>query len=127
MRRNTVTLIELVIVLCVVVVAVRVWNYKKTEAKISTPVPTPTYNISSRYKCPQCGSSYIQHLGVIGDGTSRSGGELCNECGFHWGETVEKCLKCGSSDVKVISPLDEEAMREAGKNKTCRKCGLKYE
>ncbi len=125
MKRNTITAIELVIVLCVIVVAVRVWTSKNPEVK--TLSPTPTYNLSSRYKCPQCGSSYIQHLGIIGDGTSRSGGEICNECGFHWGETVEKCPKCGSSDVEVISPLDEEARINAGKNKTCRKCGLKYE
>lgn len=41
MKRNTITVIELVIVICVIVVSVRVWTYKKPEAKISTPVPTP--------------------------------------------------------------------------------------
>ncbi len=41
MGRNTITIIELVIVLCVIVVTVRVCTYKKPEAKISTTVPTP--------------------------------------------------------------------------------------
>ncbi len=41
MRRNTITIIELVIVLCVIVVSVMAWTYKKPEAKISTPVPAP--------------------------------------------------------------------------------------
>ena len=45
MKRNTITIIELVIVLCVIVVAVRGWTYKKPEAKLTpTPIPkaTPT-------------------------------------------------------------------------------------
>lgn len=53
MRRNTITLIELVIVLCVVVVAVRVWTYKKPEAKISTPVTKPTFNTLSNHNKPE--------------------------------------------------------------------------
>ncbi|MEQ8168232.1 MAG: hypothetical protein ABRQ38_05000 [Candidatus Eremiobacterota bacterium] len=44
MKRNTITIIELVIVLCVIVVAVRVWSYRKPENKpsLSTPVLTAT-------------------------------------------------------------------------------------
>jgi len=42
MRRNTITFIELIIILCVIVAAVRVWNYKKPENKI-LPTPTPIF------------------------------------------------------------------------------------
>ena len=40
MKRNTITIIELVIVICVIVVSVRIWTYKKPDSK-PTPIPTP--------------------------------------------------------------------------------------
>ncbi|MEQ8191482.1 MAG: redoxin family protein [Candidatus Eremiobacterota bacterium] len=44
MKRNTITIIELVIVICVIVVAVRVLTYKKPKNKPLLPTPIPTTN-----------------------------------------------------------------------------------
>jgi len=51
MKRNTITIIELIIILCVIVVAVRVWGYRKPDSKIICN-PTPTFTPYKFKKIP---------------------------------------------------------------------------
>lgn len=46
MKRHTITIIELVIVLCVIFVAVRVWTYKKPEGEV-TPIYFPFFMVKN--------------------------------------------------------------------------------
>jgi predicted RNA-binding Zn-ribbon protein involved in translation (DUF1610 family) len=112
MRRNTITIIELIIILCVIVVAVRVWNYKFHKAVYTpipiasntlsftptpcntlslTPPPTPTpVNYPTlkhlNEKCPECGKMKIYERCY--EGMEQSGQmflmieKKCNNCGW---------------------------------------------
>lgn len=91
MKRNTITIIELIIVICVIVVAVRVWTYKNTHNK-TFPTPVSVQQNISRmaneggnkwYKCPRCGSSDLQPC-VTNDGGITPTTYLCKNCGYNW-------------------------------------------
>ncbi len=41
MKRNTITIIELMVVICVIIVFVRMGNYRKLEEKVKLPTSTP--------------------------------------------------------------------------------------
>jgi hypothetical protein len=91
MKRNKITIIELVIIISVIVVVVRIWTYKNTHNNIfPTPVSnknnssviTRSYNPNG-YKCPKCGSSEITE-GMTNDGGITPNYCFCNNCRYGW-------------------------------------------
>lgn len=89
MRKNIITVIELVIVLCVIVVTVMAWTNKKPESK--TLSLSPTMN-TTKEKCPKCGNDIIIiELGIVLDGKE-----------FYETETDKKCNKCGWHHIEKI-------------------------
>ncbi len=114
MKRNTITIIELIIILCVIVVALGLWNYKKI-------LPHHVGHIGG-HNCPNCGSSDTKLTGIINDG----GSDLplaCNKCGWYWlciEGFDEQCPKCGHIGIKYRKPLDDPPTVP---DKTCPNCG----
>lgn len=111
MKRNPITIIELIIILCVIVVAVGIWTYKKPENK-SVYIPTskstastckPTVIPTTKNElCHMCGKYnliYIDYLKVPYTGDVYTG-KVCAKC--KW--CSFKCPNCGS-DLTV--PVDQ--------------------
>jgi C4-type Zn-finger protein len=99
MRRNTITIIELIIILCVIVVAVRVCGgYKRPENK-ALSIPTPIHKstvipATKNELCPMCGKNkliYIDYLKVPYTGDIYTG-KVCTKCDW----CSFKCPTCGS-------------------------------
>ena len=89
MKRNTITVIGLIVVICVIVLAVRWWTYKKPESK--TLSLSSTINTTGE-KCPKCGNDIvIVERGIVVDGQE-----------FHEIETDKQCNKCGWHHVEKM-------------------------
>jgi hypothetical protein len=85
MRRNTITIIELIIILCVIVVAVRVWGFKYSN---------------DNNRCPRCWSSDIYESGIY------------NDC---IGEVEHTCRKCKWRGViNPLTKKEREDILKAG-------------
>ncbi|MEQ8190298.1 MAG: hypothetical protein ABRQ39_20185 [Candidatus Eremiobacterota bacterium] len=109
MKRNTVKVIKVIIVICVIVIAVGVWNYETSH----TPYCKKgnIYYNRNNSNCPKCGSSDIKCIAPIGDGSGDCG-YSCNKCKWTWTYGAWECLKCGNFYLKYD-----------GRKYSCPKCG----
>jgi len=114
MKRNTITIIEVIIILSVVVVAVGVWNYRN-------PSPIQAGKIGGSH-CPKCGNSeHNKTIDIPCDG-SCTRFLKCNKCGWDWTCIEgfdEQCPKCGHIGIKYKKPLEEDP----SPYRSCPKCG----
>ncbi len=102
MKRNTITIIELVIVICVIVVAVRVWApHKETGVQPVHNLFRPNVNKPRNENyCPKCGSNELIFASYNSEVSETPGkwleGKMCRKC--HW--LSFKCPKCGGEVYK---------------------------
>lgn len=105
--RKSITFIELIIVLCVIVVSVRMWNqHKDSEAKTGGHTSRPTVNTTSDDKdsegysktpCLKCGKTAL--ICIYYNSGKCLAGKVCENCnGFFF-----KCPNCGSGDLYFTS------------------------
>jgi hypothetical protein len=98
MKRNTVTIIELMVVICVIIVSVRVWNYRKLEEKAKLPTPTPKAT-------PTCHSAeehfYEQQFAKVFGFYNKLEKQLGRK------KAIEKTLKWLNGDLLLEEPVPE--------------------
>jgi len=107
MKKNTITIIEVIIILCVVVVAVRWWGYKKPDSKVSFTAIAKSN--TSKYKpyiihalkcdvCPMCGRDKLIYIDYRKCPSEKEiyTGKFCDKC--NWSSF--KCPYC-SSDLML--------------------------
>jgi len=129
--RKSITFIELIIVLCVIVVSVRMWTqHKEPEAKTAGHTSRPTVTIPTVHSnafCPKCGGNIVvckDYAVNINAGLGIITARTCEKCNWH----IYTCPQCGSNDFIETPAFNTEGKPGMPKPWTpsyvqCKKCG----
>ena len=126
MKRNTITIIEVIIILCVIVVAVRGrGHHKEIAIKTVHNISRPTVNKPhSKNSCPKCGSNIVipeEYPAFVSSGINLIKAKRCKKCNWH----ILTCPRCGSNDFIEIPSQPSTIMPEGymRPRANCKKCG----
>ncbi len=127
MRKNTITFIELIIIICVIVVAVRVWTpHKEIGVQPVHNIFRPTVNKPhTENSCPQCGSNKLINIQYDTekppcDSKGLLNGKVCMNCGW----LTFKCPQCSSKVFLLpLQPSEVTPGIEPDRFIECKKCG----